>query len=315
VTASIPYLLAALLGTGGLRIETVTPEALCPPIASVQQAIAARIGQVEGTGEWRASYGLVHRPEGEQADVVRLQLYDPAGALRLTRDLPRAGPSCAAVTQAMVVMLESFFRRTAEPGPLPPAADTGAVVVAARAPPPPPAPRRVTPAVDVLGGWAGGPSSAAVVTSLRLTGIFGGPWQTGLGAAWPLATQTQAIGSGSVSQRSFVFRLHVGRRWTPHHLVTARLGPELVVVLDHATTTGVPEGTSPFRAGAGIGAGGGLEARLSSWLALSLVGAADLTPAAWSGEYVIESYSGAAILPPPRWRFLAALGLTVSRPE
>jgi hypothetical protein len=45
------------------------------------------------------------------------------------------------------------------------------------------------------------------------------------------------------------------------------------------------------------------------------VTAADYTPAAWSGRYVVGGYAGPEIFPPSRWRILVAGGLTVSLPE
>jgi hypothetical protein len=97
--------------------------------------------------------------------------------------------------------------------------------------------------------------------------------------------------------------------------VTTRIGPEIVVALDRASPSAVPEGTTSFRAGLGVGANAALEARLSGWLALSLVTAVDFTPTSWSGEYTVDNYGGPAILPPQRWRALAAAGLTMSLPE
>ena len=308
----VAYAFAALFGMAGLRIETPTPGALCPDIASVRQAVEARIGTVEGAGVWRASYGLVHRPEGEQADVVRLELFDPGGALRLRRDLPRAGQSCTAVTQAMVLVLESFFRRTGETEEVPSAAAD--VVVAKSAVPPAPT-RRPILALSLLGGWTVGPSSPAVGVDLRVTGLFARPWEPGVGATWLVADQEQAIGSGTATQHSYAFRLHLDRRWRPGGVLTARLGPEAVVALDRAATSAVPEGTTGFRAAFGLGIGAALEARVSRWLALSVVTAADYTPTAWSGRYAVGGYAGPEIFPPSRWRILVAGGLTVSLPE
>jgi hypothetical protein len=306
------YAFAGLFGVAGLRVETATPGALCPGIAAVREAVDARVGTIEGPGEWRASYGLVHRPESEQADVVRLELFDPGGELRLRRDLPRAGQSCTAVTQAMVLVLESFFRRTGETEDVPSAAAD--VVVAKSAAPPAPTRRPVT-AVSLLGGWTTGPASPAVGVDLRVTGMFARPWEVGLGAAWLLAEQQQAIGSGAATQQSYAFRLHLDRRWNLGGALTARLGPEVVVALDRAAASALPEGTTSFRAAFGLGAGAALEARVSRWLALSVLSAADYTPAAWSGRYVVGGYAGPEIFPPPRWRILVAGGLTVSLPE
>src|SRR6185436_20802045 len=96
---------------GGLQVDTSTPDALCPDIGQVRAAAQARLGDIEAEGAWRASYALIHRPDGaESGDVVRLQLHDPTGRLRLQRDLPRAGESCAALARALVVVLESYFR-------------------------------------------------------------------------------------------------------------------------------------------------------------------------------------------------------------
>ena len=93
----------------GLRVETRTPAALCPDIAEVRRAVSDRLS-IEGEGEWLASYELVHRPERESEDVVRVELHDPKGRLRLQRELPRSGASCVALAQAVAVVLETYFR-------------------------------------------------------------------------------------------------------------------------------------------------------------------------------------------------------------
>jgi hypothetical protein len=81
---------AATVFAGGLRVETQTPAALCPDIGEVRRAVHDRLS-IEGAGEWLAMVDLVHRPEGEAGDVVRVELRDPASHLRLHRDLPRSG--------------------------------------------------------------------------------------------------------------------------------------------------------------------------------------------------------------------------------
>ena len=105
-------LLLWALGSGsGLRVETSTPDALCPDLGQVRAAARARLGDIEADGDWNASYALIHRPDGaESGDIVRLTLHDPAGRLRLQRELPRAGESCASLAQALVVILDAYFR-------------------------------------------------------------------------------------------------------------------------------------------------------------------------------------------------------------
>src|SRR6188768_390554 len=120
--------LTALVAAGGLWVETGTPAALCPDIGEVRRAVRERLN-VEGGGEWLASYDLVHRPDAEAGDVVRVELRDPAGRLRLRRDLPRSGESCVALAQAVALLLESFFRHPADP----PAARSPAATAAAPA--------------------------------------------------------------------------------------------------------------------------------------------------------------------------------------
>src|SRR6187551_2251169 len=98
----------------GLNVETGTPAALCPDIAEVRRAVRDRL-TIEGEGDWLASYDLVHRPQSEAGDIVRLELRDPAGRLRLRRELPRSGASCVALAQAVAMVLEGYFRHPGEP--------------------------------------------------------------------------------------------------------------------------------------------------------------------------------------------------------
>src|SRR5437868_8979778 len=113
-------LLWAMVGASGLRVDTSTPDALCPDLGQVRAAARARLGDIEGDGDWQASYALIHRPDGAEAgDIVRLALRDPSGRLRLERDLPRAGESCASLGQALVVILDSYFRHPSDPAQAP----------------------------------------------------------------------------------------------------------------------------------------------------------------------------------------------------
>jgi hypothetical protein len=61
-----------------------------------RQRVDARQGTVELDGNWRASYGTVHRATG---DFVVLSLRDPKGALLLTMDIPLQTVNCAMASQ------------------------------------------------------------------------------------------------------------------------------------------------------------------------------------------------------------------------
>jgi len=79
-------LLGTLAVAGGLKVDTSTPDALCPDLGQVRELAEARLGDIEAEGAWRASYALIHRPDRSEAgDVVRLELRDPMGHLRLRR--------------------------------------------------------------------------------------------------------------------------------------------------------------------------------------------------------------------------------------
>ena len=89
VTGPSLLLWALLVGSSGLRVETSTPDALCPDLGQVRAAARARLGDIEADGDWNASYALIHRPDGAEAgDIVRLELHDPAGRLRLRTRAP-----------------------------------------------------------------------------------------------------------------------------------------------------------------------------------------------------------------------------------
>src|SRR5688572_15537513 len=97
---------------GGLLVETGSPDALCPDLASAEAAIHARLGELEAgdSANWRLRYTMGHAPAATSGDFVRLELYDPENELRLSRDVPLAGESCATVARVMALVIDRFFR-------------------------------------------------------------------------------------------------------------------------------------------------------------------------------------------------------------
>ena len=105
----LPILFAA---ASGLVVETDSPDALCPPLESTRATVEARLGQVAFEGTWRARYSQLHRDDG---DYLLLELRDAGGEVRLSRELPRAGESCATLSQVIALVLERYFRRFEDP--------------------------------------------------------------------------------------------------------------------------------------------------------------------------------------------------------
>jgi hypothetical protein len=314
LTASAALFLAAANAGAGLRVETGTPAALCPDVAEVRRAVRERLN-VEGEGEWLASYDLVHRPASEAGDIVRLELRDPAGRLRLQRELPRAGASCVALAQAVAMVLETYFRHPGEP--IDAGAAPGATVAktsAPRAPTEPPAPmpagRGLT--VGLLGAWAAGPSSPAVALDLS----YGARqrWAVGIEGVLMTSEQARAIdpasGQGTGFLRSTLLHAWGAIRLGAGGAVELLAGPELALGIDRMRTANVPEGRTNVRAAWGVGARSELRIWLAPRVALSLLAAADYSPRAWAGRFQFE-IEGVTTepFPPPEARLLLGMGV------
>jgi hypothetical protein len=347
MTPAAPLLLW-LMASGGLRVETGTPEALCPDIGQVRAEMRARLGDIEaqGNGDWLASYTLVHRPDAtEGGDIVRLQLTDPAGRLRLRRDLVRAGESCAALARAVVVVLDAYFRH---PAPAQDDARDAQVAVVNRTPvatatatatrtgaaAPAPAAEEVRLALDLsaawAGGWAGGggaPAGPALALGLRLA-IVPSSWWVGLEGAWMLSKQsadlaagagrdpnsTASSGTESASLRSLALRGFVARDLTRTDRLALLVGPEILLELDQADGAALRDGSKQTRASWGGGARGQFELRLARRAFVSFVAAVDYGPEAWGGTFVVQTATGEQeIFPTSHFRLLlgAGLGLAV----
>lgn len=99
---------AGVVGAGGLRVTTDSPDALCPPLEQAREAIHARVGEVAG-GPYEARYVLIRSAE-RAGDSIRLVLTDETGKVLLERTLPVPAGGCADASQAMALILERYFR-------------------------------------------------------------------------------------------------------------------------------------------------------------------------------------------------------------
>jgi hypothetical protein len=303
------------LGSGsGLRVETSTPDALCPDLGQVRAAARARLGDIEAEGDWNASYALIHRPDGVEAgDIVRLTLHDPAGRLRLQRELPRAGESCASLAQALVVILDAYFRHPTDTEELAAPAPAPEPVVRASRLAPPPRPERLV--VDLWAGWSGAWSGAdrqSPVLALGLRAALVPRWWAGVEGSWLTSSETQTFGTLSASLQSYGLRGFVARDLL--HGASARLlvGPEVMVGLDRADGGTLSESSRETRPSFGAGLRAQLRLRLAQALWLSVLAMIDYAPGAWGGTLAIRDSQSSPmdIFPPPRVRLMVGAGLS-----
>jgi hypothetical protein len=303
------WLLVAIRAAG-LTVGTDTPEALCPDLAETRTAVRARVGDIEGAGTWDARYTMVRRPQHLTGDAVRLKLTDPAGSVRLERLVPVAGRSCAALAQALALILEAYFQDAADPaGPeaerAAPARDVPAEV--ARAPEAavatsgasvPPASRGLQIELGLL---AAATSRGDAAGGLSF-GVGAQHWRAGL-----LATATPAERSDmSANERSAELRIPLcwrtgGDGWW------IGLGPELALAIDHASGNA----RSGWRLAPGGGAAAAIIYMMSAVVGVGIDLHADVTPAGWTKRFVLANGSAnpPEVLKSPTFRGLAGAGL------
>lgn len=255
----------------GLAVETGSPDALCPDLATTRTAIHNRLGTLSLAGEqqgWIARYTVGHAP-GEQGDFVRLELLDPAGNRRLLRELPREGESCATLSQAIALVVERYFRElapepAASPAPEPRVEPVPASVPKATMASPAPLTPRVAFGVDV--GLASAQPGA-------VAGVQAGYWLTRdvhleLALLGDLGAHREQLHTSELELRSFPAELSFGfgqrgRVWDWFG------GPELRWTLEVPSGTQLRELDSSPGAALSAGAGVGL-----SWWPDGAVGGA-----------------------------------------
>ena len=261
-----------VLGAAGLTVDSESPDALCPPVEETRAAVAARLGSVELEGTWHASYVLVHRAQG---DFVSLSLHDPNGALRLSRELPVQGGSCATLSRVIALMLERFFLRPEQttpsepptesntPPPAPaatpaanePAADEPAHSLAAPPPPrdvatapPPPHTQRFRVSANL---WA---TTSWLAPSLRLERELSEHYGFGLNAGFDLSDHETQVFEGSARVRRLPISLLAERGFALSRSIDAYAGLELLGVVEDAHTSELAHSGGGLRVVPGLGA-------------------------------------------------------------
>lgn len=306
----------------GLTVETGSPDALCPDIASAEAAIRARVGKLEGSATaWRVRYTMVHAPDRTTGDLVRLEVLDASDEIRLSRDLPLSVESCDTLAQAMALVVERFFRamvgeRAPEPEfePAPERSDLPVVTAMASAPPArddgarepaPSGPKR--PPAFLLAAQAGvlGPPLRPTFGSLFVVRAKSAPLSLAASVGFVLVPSTEELERGGEAHlQSGLVRLMPAWDLAFGHARVA-LGPALSLEAERAWTTGLPESTPRYRALSA--AGGALSFRIAvgraTALDVSAVVEAPFRP--FGGRFTID---GEEALEPPAVRGALALG-------
>ncbi len=274
--AALPFF---ALGAAGLSVDSLSPDALCPPIEETRQAVAARLGSVELEGTWHATYLLVHRTQG---DFVTLSLRDPDDVLRLQRDLPVQGGSCTTLSRLIALVLERFFLRpeqAPQPQPEPvavappvpaarsaPQANAPATEPAAASEPPAtlalaplraPADAASTPATPTrhfrasAALWA---TTSWLAPSVGLARQLSGPYWLELNAGFDLNEHETRAFEGSVFVRRAPLGLALERQFSLNRWASANAAGELLGIFEAAHSVGVARPGGGVRVVPGFGA-------------------------------------------------------------
>ncbi|MBN1610258.1 MAG: hypothetical protein JW940_26760 [Polyangiaceae bacterium] len=314
------WLLLANVSTG-LVIESGSADALCPDLVQTQRAVADRIGQLEVPAgkTWRAHYTSVHSPSSGKPDVVRLELQDPEGSVRLERDLPLQGQSCREMAQVIALVLDRYFRSLSSGEPA--EAPTTEASVSEEQPRTTrnPEPQAAAPSRPSAVPAPDGAQPAAAPRTKQRRVLWLGPgagWSTPeRGLALELAAQAEPssllqVGLSVISALSEVeesaghqgegeahLQSRAARAWlaatTSRAWWTAYAGPELSLFADHAWTSGLRQNGSAWRPRLGFGLAAGMVAWMRRDVGVTLRTGLDLSPRSLSAELVV---AGDAVL-------------------
>jgi hypothetical protein len=244
------HLLIALLtaapaaASTGLEVEAGTPDELCPDVATTREAVRGRMGGVlvnQRQGRWLARYTTWYAPDLPGGRLLRLEIFDPAGHLEKTSDLPAGGESCGALAQLLALKIQTHFR---PPEAVMPAPADG------------PAPHRLSLGLG-LAALSDGPALGAELQARVQLGRLG----LALSTVLPPRRASESLeGGGNAELRGLPLRATLvldllrGRRWR------GGIGPEVLVVIDRAETNDIALPRYDTRVLLGLGA-----AALVSW--------------------------------------------------
>jgi hypothetical protein len=283
-----------------LRVESASPDALCPELGATRAAVKRRLGAFSGPG-WTARYTIGHTPEGSPRDFVRLELFGPDSTRQLARDLPLEAGACGTMSEVIALVLDRYFRVLEGHEPNVPG-------VSAAPPPAIVAPAESAPAAGSIqdtgterngsaGAERGMPSSLSLtagidqdaVPALGVRGLVSvSPWlSAGMALLVGLGTRRESLGEGrSATSRAFDLRAHVG--WGPTvGDFAAYIGPSVDFSLERGSGSGLARPYVGYRAQLSPGLDAGVSYLAASWL-LTVSGTLDLTFPALGGRFFVE---------------------------
>lgn len=255
----------------GIVVDTDSPDAHCPDLHQTRAAVSARLGAIRSQG-FRAHYTIVHATGEIPRDFVLLELLSPEGEVRLRRELP-IDESCAAVADAIALVLDQYFRALITPDEAESAATDpkanddappkpqagGAVVVPSPTGPTPPAfrPSFVAMLETAVVSF---PTSAAA--GLRVEALFAPSFHAGLELSMPLRDRVEALPQGGEARaRSVELNAHLA--WGAElGAIRPYIGPMLFTWVERGYTTSPLTSSAQYRYLGGAGAELGVSVRL-----------------------------------------------------
>jgi hypothetical protein len=321
---------AAVADAPGLTLETGSPDALCPDLATTRAAVERRLGQlvVADGSTFTARYTIGHAPAGTPRDFVRLELFGPDGAVQLARDLPLDGESCSTMADVIALVLDRHFRallgrepapEPAEPEPAPPLAVSPPLQ---RAPdtrlPPAAVDTGASESESTAGAHRPVGNSVSIELALREARLpaLGA---RGLVSAWPevlvggavhvdLGQDRESVGAGEVSSREVVGRAFAA--WAPRMgPLEAYVGPGLRLGLARGAGAGLSTSETGLRLRPSFGVDAGLAWRPREHWLLSAFTALDVMVPRMGGWFAVD---GSEVLAPPPVRLWLGVGVGYS---
>jgi len=286
---------ASALESGGLTLETGSPDALCPELEATREIVARRLGSlvVEGRKGWRARYTIGHSPAGNPRDFVRLELFNPEGEVELLRDLPIEGDSCRTMSEVIALVLDRYFRglvvgeqAPAEETPAPGAEREPVSNVAPResSPSQPQSAHRLSP--RVAAEYAA--SEARPWLGFRFNLGLAAHWEVGAGLRFGLTPWVEREPRGArIEARAASTRLSLA--WTlPIAVGRLRLGPTASLTLERASTFGLAYRTDKTRAIWSGGIEAGFLVPISRSLFVEATSSLDALVPGVSGKFYVQ---------------------------